>query len=336
VIKPLIGADRDMNSDATVIRPVLESQKGLALAQALLPTYSTIDAYHMTSCSIDEAVRRLLAVGADLDHIGGVDNFCWPNIRYDPIDNPDGKFKAAQLVRSCRALRDICLAYEIPLLSGKDSMYVDGNLAGRYGETHKVSALETLQFSTISDIEDITRCVTMDSKIAGDLVYVLGSTRNELGGSEYYEYLGYVGCNVPEVRTAEFIPLYHNLKCAIENDLVASAHGIYRGGLVVHLAKVAMGGNLGMKVNLAQVPLSDVEREDVVLFSESAGRFIVTVDPVNREAFEGLFKGLACGCIGTVTEEPDVVVRGIEQRVIITVCVADLKAAWNKTFGELV
>ena len=325
-----------MNSDATVIRPVLGSQKGLALAQALLPTYSTIDAYHMTSCSIDEAVRRLLAVGADLDHIGGVDNFCWPNIQYDPLDNPDGKFKAAQLVRSCRALRDICLAYEIPLLSGKDSMYVDGNLAGRYGETHKVSALETLQFSTIAVIEDVTRCVTMDVKIAGDLVYLLGFTRNELGGSEYYEHLGYIGRNVPEVRTAEFIPLYRNLKCAIENDLVASVHGIYRGGLAVHLAKVAMGGNLGLKVDLAQVPLRDVEREDVLLFSESAGRFIVTVDPANREAFEDVFKGVACGCIGTVTEEPDLVVRGIEQGVIITVSVTDLKTAWNKTFGDLI
>ena len=335
-IKPLVGAGRDMNSDATVIRPVLESPKGLALAQALLPAYSTIDAYHMTSCSIDEAVRRLLAVGADFKHIGGVDNFCWPNIQHDPFDNPDGKFKAAQLVRSCRALRDICLAYEIPLLSGKDSMYVDGNLAGRYGETHKVSALETLQFSTISVIEDITRCVTMDAKIAGDLVYVLGTTRNELGGSEYYEHLGYVGRNVPEVRAAEFIPLYRNLKSAIENDLVASAHGIYRGGLAVHLAKVAMGGDLGMKVNLAQVPKYDVGRDDVLLFSESAGRFIVTVDPAKREAFEGLFKGLACACIGTVSEEPDVVVRGIEDNTIMTVSVEGLKAAWKKPFGELI
>ena len=138
------------------------------------------------------------------------------------------------------------------------------------------------------------------------------------------------------MRTAEFIPIYRNLKCAIENDLVASAHGIYRGGLAVHLAKVTMGGNLGMKVNLAQVPLRDVGREDVLLFSESAGRFIVTVDPVNREAFEDLFKGLVYGCIGTVTEEPDFVVRGIEHSVIITVSVADLKTAWNKTFGELI
>jgi phosphoribosylformylglycinamidine synthase len=275
-------------------------------------------------------------VGADLDHIAGVDNFCWPNIQYDPVGNPDGKFKAAQLVRSCRALRDLCMAYEIPLLSGKDSMYVDGNLAGRYGETHKVSALETLQFSAISVIKDITRCVTMDSKIAGDLVYVLGTTRDELGGSEYYEHLGYVGCNIPEVRTAEFLPLYGSLKCAIEKDLVASAHGIYRGGLAVHLAKVAMGGNLGMHINLGQVPRRDVKRADVLLFSESAGRFIVTIDPLKREAFEELFEGSPCSCIGAVTETSDFVVRGIESDVIIRVSLADLKMAWKKTFGELI
>jgi phosphoribosylformylglycinamidine synthase len=135
VVKPLVGADRDVNSDAAVLRPVLSSRRGLAFAQALLPTYSAIDAYHMAACSIDEAVRRVLAVGGDFEHIGGVDNFCWPSIQHHSVHNPDGKFKAAQLVRACWALRDLCLDYGIPLLSGKDSMYVDGHLAGRYGET---------------------------------------------------------------------------------------------------------------------------------------------------------------------------------------------------------
>ncbi|MBT8369595.1 MAG: phosphoribosylformylglycinamidine synthase, partial [Deltaproteobacteria bacterium] len=336
VIKPLVGADRDVNSDATVIRPVLDSRKGLAFAQALLPSYSAIDAYHMTSCSIDEAVRRLLSVGADLDHIGGVDNFCWPSIQYDALHNPDGKYKAAQLVRACWALRDLCTAYEIPLLSGKDSMYADGNLTGSYGETHKISALETLQFSTISVIEDITRCVTMDSKISGDLLFVLGMTRNELGASEYYEHLGYIGCNVPEVRTAEFIPLYRSMMAAIENDLVASAHGIYRGGLGVHLAMVAMGGNLGMQVDLAQVPIEGVERDDMVLFSESAGRFIVSIDPNNRKAFENLFKESVCTCIGKITAETEFVIQGTDSRTLISASVQDLKSAWKKPFGDLI
>ncbi len=341
VIKPLVGANRDVNSDAAVIRPVLDSEKGLAFAQALLPAYSAIDAYHMTACTIDEAVRRLIAVGADPEHIGGVDNFCWPDIRYHPEDNPDGRFKAAQLVRSCRALRDLCMAYEIPLLSGKDSMYIDGYLPGKYGEAHKVSGPETLQFSTVSVLNDITQCVTLDSKMPGDLVYVLGATRNELGGSEYYEHFGYVGLNVPEVFPDRFALLYRALSRAMDKELLASVHGVYRGGLGVHLAMVAMAGNLGLKVDLGRVPADPAEdhidRNDILLFSESAGRFIVTVDPEQKDGFEKLFKGLSCACIGTVTGELDnFIIEGIDKQTLISLSVQELKNAWKQPFGELI
>jgi phosphoribosylformylglycinamidine synthase len=336
VIKPLVGVDRDVNSDAAVIRPVLNSLRGLAFSQALLPTYSAIDAFHMTTCSIDEAVRRLVAVGADLDHIGGVDNFCWPNIQYHPADNPDGKFKAAQLVRACWALRDLCQAYEIPLLSGKDSMYVDGYLPGKYGETHKVSALETLQFSAISVIDDVTRCITMDSKISGDLVYVLGTTGNHMGGSEYYAHLGYVGLNVPQVRSDRFVLIYRALHRAIVDGIIASAHGIYRGGLGIHLAMVAMGGNLGMDIRLNRLPVEGVDRDDTILFSESAGRLIVTIDPANRGDFESRFKDVACNFIGHVTDGPDFSIKGLDGSTIIAAAVQDLKAAWKEPFGDLI
>jgi phosphoribosylformylglycinamidine synthase II len=336
VIKPLVGAGRDIPSDASVVRPVLNSLKGLAFTQALLPAYSAIDAYHMTACSIDEAVRRLVAVGADLNHIGGVDNFCWPNIQYHPVDNPDGKLKAAQLVRACWALRDMCRSYEIPLLSGKDSMYVDGYLPGRYGEMHKVSALETLQFSAISVMDDISRCITMDSKMAGDLVYVLGTTRNELGGSEYYAHFAEVGLNVPRVRSDAFLETYGALNRTIAEGMVASAHGIYRGGLGVHLAMVAMGGNLGMQVELDRVPVDDLDRNDQVMFSESAGRFIVTIDPNNRQGFESLFKPSPCACIGTVTASPRFDIKGLDQATVVSLAIKDLKAAWKKPFGDLI
>jgi phosphoribosylformylglycinamidine synthase len=327
VIKPLIGTERDVNSDAAVIRPVLHSTKGLALAQALLPEYSTIDAYHMTSCTIDEAVRRLIAVGASLDHIGGVDNFCWPNIQYHPEDNPDGRFKAAQLVRACRALRHMCQAYEIPLLSGKDSMYVDGHLQGRYDEIHKVSALETLQFTTSGVIDDVTKCVTPDSKIPGDMVYILGLTRNELGGSEYYAHFGYTGLRVPQVLPEQFKELYSALSRAIDQELVASVHGVYRGGLGIHLAMVAMGGN---------VPAEQAQRNDFILFSESAGRFIVTIDPENRKPFEEIFTNHVWATIGTVTETPEFIIEGIEGRTLMQIPVQELKAAWKKPFGDLI
>jgi len=335
VVKPLVGVERDIPSDASVLRPVLDSSRGLAFAQALLPTYSRIDAYHMTTCTIDEAVRRLIAVGATMDHIAGVDNFCWPNIQYDPVSNPDGKFKAAQLVRSCRALKDVCLAYGIPLLSGKDSMYVDGNLQGPYGETHKVSALETLQFSTTGVVEDISHCVTLEAKAAGDLVYVLGTTRDELGASEFYEHFGYLGKNVPRVEPDTCRELYQRLTRAIQEQCVASAHGIYRGGLGVHLAMVAMGGNLGLDIHLGELPAEEPLRNDVLLFSESAGRFIVTVDPAQQSDFENIFKNFACACVGRVTENPELMVAGTNGRKILSIPVSKMKEAWKSPFKDL-
>jgi phosphoribosylformylglycinamidine synthase len=336
VVKPLVGVGRDVPSDAAVIRPVLASPRGLAFAQALQPAYSAIDAYHMTANAIDEALRRVLAVGGDLEHVGGVDNFCWPTIQYDSVKNPDGRFKAAQLVRACRALREICLDYGIPLLSGKDSMYVDGHLPGRYGVTHKISAPETMQFAAISLVPDVGRCTTLDVKVPGDAVYVLGLTRNELGGSEYYELLGYLGRNVPVVRTGEFLPLYRALQAAVEKGLAASVHGVYRGGLGVHLAWAAMAGGLGLKVDLEAVPAEGVERPDQRLFSESAGRFIVTVDPARQAAFETLFAGLPWARVGEVTEEPLLRITGPGGAHLVNLNVADLQAAWRKPLGGLV
>ena len=335
IIKPLVGVGRDVPGDAAVVRPVLTSDAGLAFAQALLPHYAAIDAYHMVACTIDEAVRRLIAVGGDPDHIGGVDNFCWPSIQHDADKNPDGRFKAAQLVRACWALRDTCLAYAIPLLSGKDSMYVDGHLPGRFGERHKVSALPTLQFSAVSVIDDIRRCTTMDAKAAGDRVYVLGETADELGGSEYYDLFGDTGCRVPRTAPERFWPVYQTLARAIAQGWVASAHGVYRGGLGVHLGLVAMAGRLGLDVALDRVPVGGQLRADKILFSESAGRFIVTVEEAYRERFETLFEGLPCGWVGTVNADPVLSVRWGNDD-LLRLPVERLLEAWKKPFGNLV
>lgn len=336
VIKPLVGVTADAPSDASVNKPVHTSWRGLAFAQALFPSYSAIDAHAMTAATIDAAVRKIIAVGGSLEHIGGIDNYCWPNIQYDPAGNPDGKFKAAQLVRSCECLRDLCLAYGIPLLSGKDSMYVDGYLAGPYGQAHKVSGPETLQFSTIGLVEDVRKCVSMEPKCAGDLVYLLGCTKNELGGSEYYQHLGYTGLNVPSVCPMETFPLYETLERAIKQELIASCHGIYHGGLGVHLALCAIGGGLGMEVELGQACVLDDMQDSALLFSETAGRFIVTINAANKAAFETLFAGLPINHIGQVTEKPQFVVKSINNNTIINLPLAKLRKAWKTPFGGLV
>lgn len=336
VIKPLVGRNRDVNSDAVVIRPVLSSGRGLAAAQALLPAYSKIDAYHMVACTIDEAVRRAIAVGADPEQIGGVDNFCWPSVGYHPTENPDGKFKAAQLVRASWALRDVCEAYEIPLLSGKDSMYADGHVKGRYGETHKVSALPTLQFACTALVPDVTRCVTMDAKSPGDLVYVIGETRDELGGSELYEHFGYVGLNVPKLDPKQTAGSYRVLAKLIQNGMIASCHGVYRGGLGVHLALVAMAGQLGVSVDISKTPATSAFEDHTLLYSESAGRFIVTIDPKDRAAFEDEMAACPHACVGVTTQAAEFIVHGTNGKEIIRVSIESLKNSWQSPFGDII
>ena len=329
-IKFMTGRERDVPGDAAVLRPILKSNRGLAVAQALLPTYAVIDPYDMVAAAIDEAVRRVLAVGGKLDEIGGVDNFCWPNIQYHPVQNPDGRLKAAQLVRANWALRDICFAYGIPLLSGKDSMYVDGHLPGAFGERHKVSGLPTMQFTATSIVPDIINCPGMESKFAGDLVYLLGTTRNELGGSEYYDLFGYMGLNVPKLDPRSARPVYRALEQAVTAGLTASCHGIYRGGLAVHAALVAFGSDLGLTLDLAKVPRSGDLRHDQMLFSESCGRFLVTVSPSQRQAFEKLFENLPCALVGEVTADPRLVILGKQGETLAAEGVPGLKQSWKK------
>ncbi len=361
VIKPLVGINRDVPSDASVIRPVLSSNKGLAFSQSLFPWYSKIDAFHMMTCTIDEAVRRIIAVGGTMSHIGGVDNFCWPDIQYHPLRNPDGKFKAAQLVRACRALKESCLAYSIPLLSGKDSMYVDGYLQGKYGESIKVSALETVQFSVTGVVEDSTKCVTLDPKCSGDLVYVIGVTSNELGASEYYDLLGKIGLNVPQVHFERFKVVYRALEMVISSGIAASAHAVGRGGLAVHFALSAIACNMGIEIDLSKVPVdknTDKYNEknnqidttpsychvqninninnSTLLFSESAGRFIVTVAPENRSIFEKLFKGMAYRCVGEVTNTHSNLIIKNGGQLVAEISVDKLTKSWKSPMGGMI
>ena len=184
VVKPFIGVDCDINNDAGVFMGAPLSKEGVVLASALLPRYSDIDTYHMMAASIDLAVRRTIAAGADFGHIAGLDNFCWP----DPVQSektPDGEYKLAQLVRANQALYDYTKAYRVPCISGKDSMKNDSTRGGK-----KISIPPTVLFSTIAKISDVSKAVTPDAKFSGDVVYVVGETKPELGGSEYYSIVG--------------------------------------------------------------------------------------------------------------------------------------------------
>ncbi len=321
VIKPLTG---DGPSDAAVIRPLLDSMEGVVVANGICPRYGDIDTYHMTACAIDEAVRNHICVGGSFDHLAGLDNFCW----CDPEKSektPDGEFKLAQLVRANMALYDYTKAYGVPCISGKDSMKNDYQIGGR-----KISIPPTLLFSTIGKIEDVRKAVTMDVKHPEDRVYVLGMTKDELGASEYFASLGYIGNDVPRVNAVSARKMYIALEKAIREGMVASCHDCSDGGLGVALAESAFSGDLGMTIELTKVPVENIKRTDTIMFSESQSRFVVTVAPDNVKRFEAFMKGNVFADVGVVTPQLNFTVMDGE-KAVLSAGIDVLKDAWQKT-----
>ena len=324
VVKPLVGANNDGPSDAAVLRPLPESMEGVIVANGICPRYSDIDTYHMAANAIDEAVRNIIAVGGRLGHIAGLDNFCWPDPVLGP-GTPDGPYKLAQLVRANQALYDCCTAYDVPCISGKDSMKNDYQV----GDV-RISVPPTLLFSVVARMPDVRQAVTMDAKQAGDLVFVLGETRDELGGSEYYAMHGAVGNRVPRVDTRAARSLYEALADAMSKGLVNACHDCSDGGLAVAAAEMAFAGGLGVSLDLRSMPrASGVTRNDTLLFSETASRFVVTVPAAHGEAFRQTIPAGACGEIGVVHEGPEFTVTGLEGEVAIASSIHKLKDAWQ-------
>ena len=322
VVKPLVGAANDGPSDAAVIRPILDSFEGVVVANGICPRYSDIDTYHMAACAIDEAIRNTIAVGGSLGSIAGLDNFCW----CDPVQSektPDGEYKLAQLVRANMALYDYTKAYGVPCISGKDSMKNDYHI----GNT-KISIPPTLLFSAIGKMKDVRKAVTMDAKEPGHLVYILGETYNELGGSEWFAMHEYIGNNVPKVNAERARKLYEALSLAIKKRLVASCHDCSDGGFGVALAETSFAGGLGMSVDLALVPSEGVDRDDYLLFSESQSRFIVTIHPSAKDEFEEIMKGTAISRIGKVLSDGTLKINGVKGNRIIEENIDILKEAW--------
>jgi len=294
IVKPLVGVERDGPADAAVLRPDFASDEGLVLSHGICPKYSDLDTYWMMAAAIDEAVRGAVAVGADLRFMAGTDNFCW----CDPVKSettPDGEYKLAQLVRANEALDHFCRGFGVPCVSGKDSMKNDYKGGGV-----KISIPPTVLYSIVAKMPDVKCAVTSDFKAAGDLVYVLGLTRAELGGSELASELGLSRGAVPQVDLVSARERYLAYFQATRQGLVTACHDCSDGGLAVALAEMCIGGRLGAQIDLGAVPQCGCSGPLEVLYSESTSRFVVSVAPARQAAFEALFAGQHCARIGVV------------------------------------
>ena len=319
VVKPLVGVNNDGPSDACVTTPIIGSEKGVIVANGINPKYSDVDAYVSAASAIDEALRNIVSVGGTLEKTALLDNFCW--------GNPDKPDRLGALVRSAKACYDIATAYETPFISGKDSLYNEYRDTTT-GEQRAIPS--TLLISAICVMDDVRKAITMDVKSPDNLIYVVGNTYCELGGSHYFALYSFIGNTAPIVRPSEGKISMDTLSDAIANGLVRSCHDCSEGGIGVAAAEMAFSGGYGMSLNLTNVPTGEkITYDDFLLFSESNSRFLVEIEPEHRDAFERHMDGVPIGCIGVVLDSVDFIVNGLANKRVIKTSIEKLKSSWQ-------
>ena len=318
VLKPLVGRNNDGPGDAAIIRPILNSSMGVIISNGINPKYSDIDPYWMAASAIDEALRQIIAVGGNLKRVALLDNFCWGDTSHPQ--------KLGALVRACQACYDMAIVYGTPFISGKDSLNNEFEFEGK-----RISIPDTLLISAMGVMQDSNKAVSIDFKTAGSLIYIIGTTYNELGGSEYYKSLGFIGNSVPRVNPGKAKELMDNLSLATARGLLKACHDISDGGIGVAIAEMAFAGWLGATIRLNEVPLGEpVNRDDLILFSESNSRFLAEVAAENKQEFEKAMGKSALSRIGEVTSSEMLEIYGLKGDKALSVSIEKLKEAWQK------
>jgi len=310
VLKPFQGGGAGPN-DAAVLKLLEDSWKGLVVSCGLNPNFGRIDPYWMAASAIDEAIRNNLAVGGR--RVALLDNFTW--------GNPEKPERLGSLVRACQGCYDVAKAYRAPFISGKDSLYNESPLG---------PVTPTLLITAVGVVSDLRSTVSMELKAPGNLLYLLGDTYPELGGSEYYRLMGYLGASVPKVRVSRARKNYFNLTKAIDFGLVRSCHDLSEGGLAVAAAEMAFASNIGLTLDLRAVSNKGVVRDDFLLFSESNSRLLIEVAAKDQVAFEALMKK-SCTLVGRTISAAVLQVYGLAGDIIINTPLHKLCAAWKKT-----
>jgi phosphoribosylformylglycinamidine synthase len=314
VLKPLCGK-YDGPSDASVLKPLDNCWKGLVISCGMNPEYGKIDSYWMAASAIDEAIRNNVAVGGR--RIALLDNFVW--------GSPDKPDRLGSLVRACEACYHFAKGFEIPFISGKDSLYNESPLG---------PVTPTLLITAVGILPDIRGTVSMDLKAPRDLVYLVGRTYTELGGSEYYKMRGCVGRSVPHVRLDEAKRTMNAMTRAIDAGCVKACHDVSEGGLAVAAAEMAFSGGYGLDIRLSNVSRSDgTRRDDYVLFSESNSRFLVEVPENMKEDFEAIMDGAVLSWVGDVKKEGSLSVYGLGGTKVVEASLDELIEAWKRLFG---
>ena len=322
VLKSLQGITNDGPGDAAVIKPFFNSLKGVVVSNGINPRYGFIDPYWMAASAIDESLRNIISSGGNLEQTALLDNFCW--------GDPKKPIQLAGLVRAAKACYDMASVFGTPFISGKDSL--NNEYINNSGQ--QISIPQTLLISAICVIDNIEKTVSMDIKEKDSLIYILGETRNELGGSHYYSLYNFIGKNVPRVEPAKANKLMVSLSSAMALKTVLSCHDCSEGGLAVSCAEMAFSGGIGIEIGLDSIPCSlEADRDDIRMFSESNSRFIVEVSKENQARFEEIMKGNVFAQVGRTMEEKTLRIQGMKNSGRVEEGLEVLKESWKNTLA---
>ncbi|GIW98148.1 MAG: phosphoribosylformylglycinamidine synthase subunit PurL [Pirellulaceae bacterium] len=319
-VKPLVGPQEAGPSDAAVVRPRLDSYRGIVLSCGMNPRFGDFDPYHMAALAIDEAVRNAVAVGADPSRIALLDNFCWGN-----TDRPE---TLGSLVRAALACHDVAVAWKTPFISGKDSLNNEFAWVDDDGERQTLVIPPSLLISAMGQVDDVRQCVTMDLKRAGNPLYLVGATREEFGGSHFFEVQNLTGGAVPRIELQQALAIFHALHGAIQQRMVRACHDLSEGGLAVAAAEMAFGGQTGAELDLTAACSRDELHPTALLFSESGTRFLVEVDERRREEFERSMADVPLVRVGQVAEHDRLRIHAAGD-VVLDMRWEELMRAWH-------
>jgi len=316
VINPLQGKlNFESHGDSTVIKPLEDSFRGLAVTANINPRFMERDPYWGAFSAIDETCRNLVAVGAVPDSVCDCLNF----------GNPEKPEKMGEFYEACRGLGDAARALKLPFMSGNVSFY---------NESAKTSVPPTPEIMGIGIVQDIRKCVTSDFKSEGNPIYLIGKeTEREMGGSEYYNIMKIDDGTVPKSDIKNLKNCMKGILSAIEKETIASCHDISEGGIGVCLSEMTIGGDIGINVDVSEI--NSKLRSDFKLFSESNTRWIAEVKKDKQNDFEKILKNSNTPYvkIGQITGDKLIILDN--GKTIVDLKVKEIRDLWKNAIWNI-
>ncbi len=316
VIKPLQGKiNFEGHGDSTVLKPLQNSYKGLALTADVNPRFMELDSYNGAMSIIDEVCRNLVAVGAKPDSLCDCLNF----------GNPEKPERMGEFYEATRGLGDAARELKLPFMSGNVSFY---------NESPQTSVPPTPEIMGIGIIDDIGKCVTSDLKSEGNLLYLAGKkTEKEMGGSECYKILNKKGGRVPKVDLKILKKSINGILKAIDKKTISSCHDISEGGIALCLSEMCIGGFLGCKIDISNTAKN--LRSDFKLFSETNTRWIIEVKKESKKEFEKILNDSDTSFIKIGEVKSDKLQIFNENKKIVDLNIKELRDIWKNSIWDI-